>query len=298
MSDRVLIFGGSGMLGHKLSQVISQRFNAYVTLRDKGTAASYPQFFERAQIVDGVDALDVQSIAKAFEQARPDVVVNSIGVVKQLDTSKDAVVSISVNSLFPHRLADLCATHGARLITISTDCVFSGARGNYKESDSPDCEDLYGRSKLLGEVQSENALTIRTSIIGRQIHGSHALLEWFLSQRGGSVKGYRKAIFTGWPTLILSEIIAGIIEQHKDLNGVIHLPSNPISKFDLLTLIRDKFGLNIEIEPSDLLDCNRSLNGELFRKLTGFEPPDWEHLVSRMYDDQASYAVPAQLSLK
>lgn len=298
MSDRVLIFGGSGMLGHKLSQVLSKQSDSYVTLRDKGTAASYPQFFEGARIIEGVDALDAQSISRAFDEARPDVVVNSIGVVKQLDSSKDAVISIGVNSLFPHRLADLCALHGARLITISTDCVFSGARGNYKESENPDCEDLYGRSKMLGEVQSGDALTIRTSIIGRQIHGSHALLEWFLSQRGGCVKGYTKAIFTGWPTLILSEIIADIIARHRDLKGIIHIPSNPISKFDLLTLIRDKFGLNIEIEPSDHLDCNRSLNGELFKKLTGFETPTWDNLVSRMYDDQASYAVPAQLSLK
>ncbi|PZM85292.1 MAG: SDR family NAD(P)-dependent oxidoreductase [Candidatus Melainabacteria bacterium] len=298
MSDRVLIFGGSGMLGHKLSQVISHSSDAFVTLRDKGTVASYPQFFERARVIDGVDAQDQQSVASAFQEVRPDVVINSIGVVKQLDTSNDAVISIGVNSLFPHRLAELCSMHGVRLITISTDCVFSGARGNYKETENPDCVDLYGRSKMLGEVQSENALTIRTSIIGRQIHGSHALLEWFLSQQGKTVKGYKKAIFTGWPTLILSEIIAEIIAKHRDLSGVMHIAANPISKFDLLTLIRDKFGLNIEIEPSDHLDCNRSLNGDLFKKLTGFQTPTWDELVSRMYEDQASYTVPAQLSLK
>lgn len=298
MSDRVLIFGGSGMLGHKLSQVISAHHDTYVTLRNRAIATKYPQFFERARIIDGVDAQDTESILRAFAEARPDVVVNSIGVVKQLDSSKDALLSIGVNSLFPHRLAELCGKHGARLITISTDCIFSGRRGNYDESESSDADDLYGRSKLLGEVQSGNALTIRTSIIGRQIRGSHALLEWFLSQRGGVVKGYRKAIFTGWPTLVLSEIIARIINEHQDLKGVLHVASNPISKFELLSLIRDKFGLNIEIEPSDQLDCNRSLNGELFRKLTGFETPEWDELVTRMSDDQASYAVPAELSLK
>jgi dTDP-4-dehydrorhamnose reductase len=298
MSDRVLILGGSGMLGHKLSQVISRKHDTCVTLRDRGLATKYPQFFQRAQIIDGVEAQDVESISRAFDEARPDVVVNSIGVVKQLDSSKDAVVSIGVNALFPHRLAELSALHGARLITISTDCVFSGNKGNYKESENPDPEDLYGRSKLLGEVQSGNALTIRTSIIGRQIYGAHALLEWFLSQQGRSIKGYKKAIFSGWPTLVLSEIIAGIIADRKDLKGVIHIASNPISKFDLLTLIRDRFGLNIEIEPSDEVDCNRSLDGELFRKLTGFETPAWGELVARMSDDQASYVVPAQLSLK
>lgn len=298
MSDRVLIFGGSGMLGHKLSQVISKQQDTFVTLRDRGVAAKYPQFFERARIIDKVDAQDTESISRAFDEARPDVVVNGIGVVKQLDSSKDAVMSISINSLLPHRLAELCASRGARLITISTDCVFSGSKGNYKESENPDAEDLYGRSKLLGEVQSLNALTIRTSIIGRQIQGAHALLEWFLSQQGGSIKGYRKAIFTGWPTLELSEIIARIITEHQDLSGVIHVASNPISKFDLLNLIKDKFGLNIEIEPSDQLDCNRSLNGELFRKLTGFKTPEWDELVTRMRDDQASYTVPAELSLK
>lgn len=298
MSDRVLIFGGSGMLGHKLSQVISRHTDTYVTLRDRGIATKYPQFFQHARIIEAVDALDAESIARAFEEARPDVVINAIGVVKQLATAKDAQVSIGVNSLFPHRLVEFCTAGGARLIHISTDCVFSGSEGDYRESNNADPEDLYGRSKLLGEVHSGNALTIRTSIIGRQICGSHALLEWFLAQEGGRIKGYKKAIFTGWPTLALSEIIAKILVEHQDLKGIIHVPSNPISKFDLLTLIKDKFDLNIEIEPSDQVDCNRSLNGDLFRRLTDFKTPSWEQLVSKMLEDQASYAVPVQLSLK
>jgi len=286
------------MLGHKLCQVLSKQSDTFATVRDKDTAVLHPQFFERATIIDKVDVQDNDSILGAFEQARPQVVVNCIGVVKQLATAKDALVSISVNSLFPHRLAELAAMHGARLITISTDCVFSGNGGNYKETDNPDPEDLYGRSKLLGEVQSGNSLTIRTSILGRQIYGSHALLEWFLNQQGGLVQGYRKAIFSGWPTLILAEIIAQIIAQHRDLNGVLHIASNPISKLDLLTLIRDKFGLAIEIEPSDKVDCNRALNGDLFKKLTAFETPEWDEMVLRMRDDQSTYAEPAKFSLK
>lgn len=286
------------MLGHKLSQVISKKFETHVTMRDRAVAVANPQFFDKATLIEDVDAQDFESISRAFSEARPSVVINSIGAVKQLATAKDALVSIGVNSLFPHKLSALCAESGARLITISTDCVFSGGKGNYKESENPDPEDLYGRSKLLGEVQSGNALTIRTSIIGRQIYGSHALLEWFLSQQGKRVNGYTKAIFTGWPTLVLSEIIADVISDHPSLKGVLHVAANPISKFDLLSLIRDKFGLDIEIEPSEQLDCNRSLNGDQFNSLTGFKAPDWTELVDRMQSDQASYVVPAQLSLK
>ncbi|MBC7997490.1 MAG: sugar nucleotide-binding protein, partial [Leptolyngbya sp.] len=171
MSDRVLIFGGSGMLGHKLGQIMSKRLETHVTLRDRALAERYPQIFRATSVIDGVDVLDAETVVRAFSIAKPTVVINAVGVVKQLDSSKNAITSISINSLFPHKLAELCAKKGARLITISTDCVFSGERGNYAETDRPDPEDMYGQSKLLGEVQTGNCLTIRTSIIGRQIQG-------------------------------------------------------------------------------------------------------------------------------
>lgn len=286
------------MLGHKLGQVMSKRFETHVTLRDLHLAERYPEIFSATSVIDGVDALDAETVLRAFSLAKPTVVVNAVGVVKQLDSSKDAITSISINSLFPHKLAELCAKNGARLITISTDCVFSGGRGNYAETDRPDPEDMYGQSKLLGEVQTGNCLTIRTSIIGRQIHGAHALLEWFLKQQGGRIQGYEKAIFTGWPTLELSNIISDIVVDHKNLSGLIHVASEPISKFDLLSLIRDVYGLTIDIEPDQTFRCDRSLNAENFRTLTGMRPKPWKELVAEMFEDQAPYPVPAQLSLK
>lgn len=296
MSKRVLVLGGSGMLGHKVNQVMSERHETFVTLRDRELALAYPAIFSKANIIDRVDAQDADSISRAFSLAKPDVVVNCIGVVKQLATSKDSLISIFVNSLFPHQIALKCASIGARLITISTDCVFSGKEGNYSETDKPDPEDLYGNSKLLGEVTSDNALTIRTSIIGRQIHSTHALLEWFLKQRGGRANGYRKAIFTGFPTLILARIIEEVMETHPDLCGVRHVAANPISKFELLNLINQIFKLEVEIAPDDSFDCNRALNAARFQSETGIKPESWEVMIQQMYEDEASYVVPRELT--
>lgn len=286
------------MLGHKLAQVMAKRFETFVTLRDRKLAERFPAIFSGTSVIDGVDAMDDESVAKAFASAKPTVVVNAVGVVKQLDSSKNAITTISINSLFPHKLAELCSKHDARLITISTDCVFSGGRGNYAESDRPDPEDMYGQSKLIGEVQTGNCLTIRTSIIGRQIQGAHALLEWFLKQQGGHIQGYKKAIFSGWTTLELSNIVSEIVADHKKLRGLVHVASEPISKFDLLSLIRDVYGLTIEIEAEQKFCCDRSLNSASFRSSTGMHPKSWKELVTEMYEDQVPYPVPAQLSLK
>jgi dTDP-4-dehydrorhamnose reductase len=292
MSDRVLIFGGSGMLGHKLSQLVSKRADTFATLRNTDLSLKFPGVFARTHIIEDVDAQNVESIERAFRVADPSVVVNAIGIVKQISSSKDAVNSILVNSVLPHRLAESCSRKNVKLISISTDCVFSGNRGNYSETDRPDPEDQYGRTKLLGEVEAPN-LTIRTSIIGPQIQGEYSLLEWFLRQRGGKIKGYRKAIFTGWPTVVLAEIVAKIISEHRDLTGVYHVASQPISKFDLLSLINERFRLNVEIEPDDEFDCNRSLNGDRFQTKTGIVAEPWNELVQRMHEDSALYTVPA-----
>lgn len=281
------------MLGHKLSQVVSQKADAFVTLRHPDLALKFPHVFGKTQIIEGVDAQDVESIERAFHIAQPTVVVNAVGIVKQIASSKDAVNSISVNSVFPHRLAERCARAGTRLISVSTDCVFSGVRGNYAESDRPDPEDQYGRTKLLGEVTGPNCLTIRTSIIGPQIQGEYSLLEWLLRQKGGKIKGYRKAIFTGWPTIELAEIISQVITRHRELEGVYHVSTQPISKFELLSLINEAYRLDVEIAPDDVFDCNRSLNSERFQAATGLVAKPWKELVQKMHEDSTLYTVPA-----
>lgn len=286
---RVLIFGGSGMLGHKLWQVFQERSDTWVTVRSNHSAYARYGIFDSERMLGGVNVFDFDTVMRAVAAVRPDVVVNAIGIIKQLPTAKDPVVSLTVNSLFPHRLAVLCQAAGTRLIHISTDCVFSGRGGMYSENDVPDAEDLYGRSKLLGEVSSPNCLTLRTSVIGRELGTTNGLVEWFLSNQGGRVQGYTNAIYTGFPTLILAQIIADVIERYPDLSGLYHVSSKPISKYELLCLLRDAYQVSIEIEPFPNVCIDRSLDSSRFRAATGFVPQPWPEMVQAMATDLTLY---------
>jgi dTDP-4-dehydrorhamnose reductase len=213
---------------------------------------------------------------------RPQVVINGVGIVKQLAEADDALLTLPINALLPHRLARLCDVAGARLVHISTDCVFSGTKGNYVESDPPDAQDLYGRSKLLGEVNYPNAVTLRTSIIGHELAVGHGLVGWFLAQQK-SVKGYRRAVFSGLPTCELARVIRDFVLPRPELRGVYHLSAAPINKFDLLTLVGRTYGKDIEIVADDAVRIDRSLDSSRFRANTGYMPDDWSKLVSRMH---------------
>jgi dTDP-4-dehydrorhamnose reductase len=237
-----------------------------------------------------VSVQDFDSIVRGIATVQPQVVVNCIGIVKQHPLTKDPLVSISVNALFPHRLAQICRAAGSRMIHISTDCVFSGRKGNYVESDVADAEDLYGRTKFLGEVSYEGCLTLRTSMIGRELETSHGLIEWFLSQEGKTVRGYTRAIFSGFTTNALAEIIAQIITEHPEMEGVWHVASEPISKFELLSLMKQVYGLDIQIEPDETVVVDRSLNADRFRQATGFVPPPWPDMIEQMYQDPTPYS--------
>jgi dTDP-4-dehydrorhamnose reductase len=273
------------MLGHKLSQVLADRFDTWATFR--GTALSGVHDPDRS--VCGVAAEDFESLENALNTSKPDVVVNCIGIVKQDKAAKDRYQSISINSLFPHLLARMCAFRDIRLIHLSTDCVFSGRSGNYKEDDISDAEDIYGRTKWLGELGYDHCLTIRTSMIGRELSGSHGLVEWFLSQRGKTVRGFKKAIFSGFTTIALSETIADIIANPDALHGVWHVAAEPINKFDLLSTVKQAFELDIEIEPDETFVCDRSLDDSRFRARTGFTPPSWQEMIDRMARDRTPY---------
>jgi dTDP-4-dehydrorhamnose reductase len=214
---------------------------------------------------------------------RPSVVVNCIGLVKQLAQADDPLSALPINALLPHRLARLCGLVGARFVHISTDCVFNGRKGSYLESDPSDAEDLYGRSKYLGEVAYPHSITLRTSIIGHELSSAHGLVGWFLAQEG-TVKGYRKAIFSGLPTVELSRIVRDVVLPQPELSGLYHVAAEPIAKYDLLQLVRDAYGKTIAIEPDDGVSIDRSLNAERFRKATGYVAPPWPELVERMRD--------------
>jgi len=278
------------MLGHKLWQVCARHFETYGTVR--GSPDSYPWIavLGLERLIGGVTADDVAGVDRAVDRVKPDAVVNCIGIVKQSAAAKDPIPSIRVNALFPHLLARVCAVHGARLIHVSTDCVFSGRKGSYREEDPSDAEDLYGRTKFLGEVSGEGCVTIRTSMIGRELISSHGLVEWFLAQRGKSVRGYRRAVFSGFTTSALSQVIGDIVIPRPELHGVWHVASKPISKFDLLSLIKDVYHLTTTIEPDDEVVCDRNLDGERFRQGTGFVPPTWQAMIEEMYHDPTPYS--------
>lgn len=283
---KVLIFGGTGMLGHKVWEVFVDRFETLATRRSE--ALQPPVRLPREQAIDHVSADDIGSVRQAFEIAQPDVVVNCIGIVKQLAAAKSAIPSIEINALFPHRLAAIAEEGGARLIHISTDCVFSGRKGGYTEEDEPDPVDLYGRTKFLGETTHEHALTIRTSIVGRELAGAHGLLEWFLAQRG-PVRGFRRAIFSGLTTHALAETLALVIEEYPDLHGLWHVASEPISKYDLLHEFARVYDRGVEIEPDDSLTIDRSLDDRRFRATTGIPRPSWPHMVEALARDTTPY---------
>jgi dTDP-4-dehydrorhamnose reductase len=287
-SPRVLILGGTGMLGHKLSQVCRREFDCYVTVRTSNTARLPTAIFDPGRVVTGVTADDFDSVVQAFATVRPTVVVNCIGIVKQQRAAHDPLTSLAVNATFPHRLARLCRATGARLIHLSTDCVFSGTRGHYTEADAPDPSDIYGRTKLLGEV-GEGALTIRTSMIGRELTTSQGLIEWFLSRRGGTASGFRRAIFSGLTTIALAETIATIIREQPTLSGIWHVAAEPIAKYTLLDLVRDAMHLDIELIADDTVVIDRSLDGARFHDATGWVAATWPAMIEEMAADPTPY---------
>ena len=287
---RVLVLGGSGMLGHKLAQTLAPRFETWATVRSESLGPAVDAVLDESHTLTGVDVDRPDAVAAAVMRVKPDVVVNAIGIVKQLRTAKAAIPTIRINALLPHELAELCATEGARLVQISTDCVFSGSRGSYRETDPPDPPDLYGRTKLLGEVgDAPNALTIRTSIVGRELTGTVGLFEWFLSQGRGPVRGFSRAIFSGVTTQALAALIAEVIATAPDLAGVWHVSAAPIDKCTLLGRLRDALGLEVEVVPDDSLVIDRSLDSSRFRAETGWVPPTWETMLADLAEDPTSY---------
>ena len=285
----VLILGAAGMLGHKLYQVYKNLFTVRATVRSSYVNYAKYGIFDPNDIIDSVDVNNFDKIVDIVARVRPDVVVNCIGIIKQLKAAKDPIASIQINSLLPHRLASLCQASNSRFLHISTDCVFNGKKGSYTEEDISDATDLYGRTKFLGETDRQGCLTLRTSIIGRELSTARGLIEWFLSNRKGKVKGFKKAIYTGFMTLTLAEIIADIIKNQPDLSGIYQVSSAPIDKYSLLCLVRDAFGIQIEIEPENKTVIDSSLNSRRFRSETGFKPPSWPEMIKQMAQDPTPY---------
>jgi dTDP-4-dehydrorhamnose reductase len=336
---RVLILGAAGMLGHKVWQIFRDRFDCRAAVRSRLPL----ELFDDDRVMAGIDAADFERVTRLIAKIRPEAVINCVGVVKQLAAAHDPITSITLNSLFPHVVARACGEIGARMIHISTDCVFAGTRGNYRESDLPDAGDLYGRSKLLGEVVTEAQsveanggyrqgrgkhgplirlrhllpqlksaggeglsrlgrrelavqtgvsvphLTIRTSIIGRELRSANGVVEWFLLNRGGLVRGFTKAVFSGVTTTTLAQTLADVIEHHPGLSGLYHVAGAAITKYDLLVMLNDAFGAGVTIRPDDTVVIDRTLDAARFREATGMVPPAWREMIAALAAESPQY---------
>lgn len=288
----ILVLGGGGLLGHKLFQVLGARYpGTWCTLRSSRTQAPWRDLalFDGEQVIDGLDVSDLNALEQVLRELRPRVVINAIGAIKQRAEAQDPVTAITLNALLPHRVSRTVREWDGRVIHFSTDCVFSGRKGGYTEHDDADATDLYGRSKLLGEIGHDNELTLRTSFIGRELVHRQSLLEWLLAQNPGTVKGFTRSWWSGVTSIHLAEIVADLVARDVPLSGLYQVSSGRISKHDLLVRLCDAFGLNITVEPDDAVACDRSLNGSRFAAATGYRFPGWEHLMEQLVNDPTPY---------
>jgi len=281
---KILILGVTGMLGNTVFRYLTQdkQIDVWATMRNSSGKRYFPIECQD-KLIPNIDVLDNDSLVSVLADIKPDVVINCVGLIKQLSQADDPLLALPINALLPHRLQQLCALLGSRLIHISTDCVFNGRKGQYVESDISDAEDLYGKSKLLGEIQnSPNAVTLRTSIIGHELNSQSSLVDWFLSQ-SDCVKGYKKAIFSGLPTIELAHVIKHYVLPNKSLKGLYHVSAEAIDKYTLLNLIAECYDKKIEIEADDKVKIDRSLVSSKFREETGYKPDGWPQLIEKMH---------------
>ena len=280
---KVLVFGASGMIGSAMFRVLSEKKEWEVrgTLRSNAWKRFFPETLA-GKLIPDVDVERHDALVRVFAQVQPDVVVNCVGLTKHHSEAEDPLLSIPLNALLPHRLADLCAATGSRLVHVSTDCVFSGTRGGYLEDDAPDAVDVYGKSKHLGEVADTHAITLRTSTIGHELQSAYGLLEWFLSQQG-SCKGFSRAIFSGLPNVVFAQVVRDVVIPRPELSGLYHVGAQPIGKYDLLKLIAGTYNRPINIEMDDKFVIDRSLNTQRFQKATGYIAPGWAELIGTMH---------------
>jgi dTDP-4-dehydrorhamnose reductase len=277
-----LILGGDGMLGHRLFLHLRSRHEVRVTLRQEWTAYERYRIFDTPDAYTGVDVRNRDRIVEVIANFRPEAVVNAVGIVKQRELAKEAIPNLEINALFPHRLAAVCGLAGARLVHMSTDCVFSGRRGSYTEEDVSDAEDLYGRTKLLGEVGGEHCTTLRTSIIGLELSRREGLVEWFLAQQG-EVRGFTQAVYSGLTTAEMSRVIERVLVWHPDLSGIWQVASEPITKYDLLVRLAESLDrTDVWITPDDSVRIDRSLAGAAFEKATGYRAPGWDEMLKEL----------------
>lgn len=278
---KVLVLGATGLLGNAMFRVLSQseELRVYGTARNAAATAYFSSSLVR-NLVNVQDLEDPAELVALLDALSPDVIINCTAPPKMQEL--DLARTISIFSLLPHRLEHLCNNRNIRLIQISSDGIFSGKKGGYTENDLPDATDSYGIAKFLGEVDGPQAVTLRTSIIGHDLESQNGLLAWFL-QQGKECRCYTHAIFSGYPTVILSQIVRDLVLPNTRLQGIYHVASQPISKFDLLALVRQQYGLAIHMIPDDSVEIDRTLRADQFQCATGYTPPSWPEMVATMH---------------
>ncbi|NDF84089.1 MAG: SDR family oxidoreductase [Actinobacteria bacterium] len=287
---KVCVLGAGGLLGHMLIRVLGESFDVYGSTRESATTSSpLAKFLPQGQWIGEVDASKPASINKVFDADNFDVVINCVGLIKQRNSQVTDDEMMSINGEFPHYLAQVANSHGAKVIHISTDCVFSGLTGNYFETETPDPIDVYGKSKLLGELNDTRNLTLRTSHIGRELTTRKSFVDWLLSQRGGRVYGYSHAIYSGLTTRELSRLIGGLMHTNFGVTGLFHVSSEPISKLEIINKLNELLDLQIVVTPDSSVKVNRSLNSEKFQALTSITPTSWDTMLAEFCQDQKIY---------
>lgn len=284
---KILIFGANGMIGHQMWYKLNKEFPGSVYGTVRKDAAYYDQFkiFNTQFLIPNLDVTNTAQVLKVLDQVNPDVVLNCVGITLRKPEIKDPELCQNVNSLFPQRLGRWAAQHQKRLIHFSTDCVFAGGDGMYTELSIPDAQDVYGKTKFLGEVLGSHSLTLRCPIIGREIEGKTELIEWFLQQRNKTIKGYSKAIYSGITSAEMARQIILIIRKYPNLTGLYQISSEPISKYDLLNLLNQISSLKVTINKDESYSTNKSLNSKKYRQLTGYNPPSWTSMLSEMMEE-------------
>lgn len=280
---KILVFGASGMIGNAMVRVLGEKkeWQVFGTLRSEDAKRFFSPSIA-SKLVTGIDTDKYDALVRVFSQVQPNVVINCIGLTKHHKEASDPLLAIAVNALLPHRMAELCAVAGARLVHVSTDCIFAGTKGAYVEDDPADANDIYGKSKFLGEVSYPHVITLRTSTIGHELQSAYGLLEWFLSQQG-SCKGFNRAIFSGLPSTVFAQVVRDIVIPRSDLSGLYHVGTKPIGKYDLLRMIAEVYGKSIDITRDDDFSIDRSLDSTRFCNATGYVAPSWPELIQLMY---------------
>ncbi len=258
---KILVLGENGMLGSQLMKTLSKNHEVYGTSSEKGYH------------IDSID--DVNKFKRFIFTNKPDVVINCIGIIKQKESTPEQ--QILINGLFPQEMSMICATCEVKFIQISTDCVFSGMKGDYHWKDFRDANDIYGMTKALGEIDDNEHLTIRTSIIGHEKSSKYGLLEWFLHSEG-KVSGYSNVWYSGVTTLELAKLIDSEILKY-DFKGLIHFVGPKINKYDLLNIVKKVYGKEIEIEKNEEVKLDRSLRS------MGLVAPSWEQMFEELRED-------------